>query len=155
MYKPADVGSELLGFWSRQQHAVIQCVQKSTFRNPVLLFHEYAVHHRDLSGWPSKAESSNPQPNAECLAERDLGRLIIHLSSGFNRSSRNRHSLLASTMFHADVVIRPACGLRVSLRTSPAVVATAAGLSVTVLRGGSLHAAMVVQNLRVQISPLG
>src|ERR1700730_4318008 len=48
--EPANVDGKLLRFWSWQQHAVIERVQKTRLANPSLLFDQLRLHHRDLSG---------------------------------------------------------------------------------------------------------
>src|SRR5262245_56822698 len=66
--QPANVGGELLRFRTGKQHAVIECMQKALLRDPALFFDEDAVHHRDLPGRSTKAQSRNPQPRPEGLA---------------------------------------------------------------------------------------
>jgi len=74
VHQPADIGRELLGLGSRQQHAIAQGVQKPRLADPFLLVDDDTVHHRDLPGRAAKAERGDPQPDAQRLAERDAVR---------------------------------------------------------------------------------
>src|SRR5262245_61321104 len=76
MQEPADISRKLLGFRTRQEHAVIQCVQESTFGYPVLLFDKNAMHHCNLSGRPAETENGDTQPNDERFAEGDAVRMV-------------------------------------------------------------------------------
>ena len=69
--QPADIGGELLRLRARQQHAVVQRMQKTAFRNPVLLLDQDAVHHRDLPRGAAEAQQRHPQPDPESLAKAD------------------------------------------------------------------------------------
>src|SRR3984893_5918494 len=71
VHHPADISRELLRLRSRQQHAVIEGVQESCFRNPVFLLDEDSMHHRDLSGGAAEAEACDPQPHLHTSSERD------------------------------------------------------------------------------------
>src|SRR5262245_25523861 len=68
VHQPADVGGKLLRLGSRQQHAVVERVQKTLLGDPALFFDEDAMHHRDLPGRSTKAEPGNPQPCPKSLA---------------------------------------------------------------------------------------
>src|SRR5215475_15794839 len=48
VHQPADIRCELLRLWSRQQHAVIEGMQESRFRDPAFFLDQDAMHHRDL-----------------------------------------------------------------------------------------------------------
>jgi hypothetical protein len=51
--QPTQVGGQLLCFGARQQHAVVQCVEKTSLADPLTSHHDLVVHHRDLaSGTP-------------------------------------------------------------------------------------------------------
>ncbi len=54
--QPADIGRELLRLRARQQHAVVQRMQKTAFGNPVPFLDQDAVHHRDLPCRTAKAQ---------------------------------------------------------------------------------------------------
>jgi hypothetical protein len=56
MQQPADIGGKLLRFGARQQHAVVKCVQKPAFGNPVLFLDQNAMHHGDLPGRPAETQ---------------------------------------------------------------------------------------------------
>jgi len=56
--KPADIGGQLLCLRARQKHAVVERVKESRFADPFLLFNQLGVHHRDLSGRPTKADET-------------------------------------------------------------------------------------------------
>ena len=55
MHKPTDVNCELLCLGTRQQHAIVQRVQKSVLGNPMFLFDQNSMHHRNLSCQATKA----------------------------------------------------------------------------------------------------
>ena len=84
--QPADIGRELLRFRPRQQHAVVQRMQKPALRDPVLFLDQDAVHHRDLPGRAAETQHGDPQPDPEGFTEADavtevaggtgLGRLV-------------------------------------------------------------------------------
>ena len=67
MHEPADVDGQLSGFRPRQQHAVVERMQKTLFRNPALALHQIGVHQRDLSGWSTEADEAEFQPVPERL----------------------------------------------------------------------------------------
>ena len=71
MHQPADIGRELLRLRSRQQHAIIERVQKSTFRNPMFLVDQDAVHHRNLGRRTAEAQERDLEPDPKRLVERD------------------------------------------------------------------------------------
>src|SRR5947209_5892401 len=71
MEKPADIDCKLLRFRPRQQHAVVQCVQKSLLTDPALLVYEDAVHDGDLSGRATERQGGDARPDADRVAERD------------------------------------------------------------------------------------
>jgi hypothetical protein len=48
MRQISDVGGELLRLGARQQHAMVERVPESAFRNPAFLVDEGAVDNRDL-----------------------------------------------------------------------------------------------------------
>jgi hypothetical protein len=71
VHQPADIGRELLRLGARQQHAVVERMQKPALGNPALLLDQDAVHDRDLSGRAAKTQQRHPQPDPERLAEAD------------------------------------------------------------------------------------
>jgi hypothetical protein len=69
--EPADVSGELLRLRSRQQHAVVECVQKSVLAHPAFFLYENTVHHRDLPGGSAERLQGDPHPHPESLAVGD------------------------------------------------------------------------------------
>ena len=67
VHQPADVGGQLLRLGSGQQHAVVQGVQKTGFRDPALLLHQLAVHDGNLPGRTTKADKAQLEPEAKRL----------------------------------------------------------------------------------------
>jgi hypothetical protein len=70
MHQPADVGRKLLRLGAREEHAIVERVQESFFGNPGFLFHQDAMHHRDLAGRTAEAEQRHAQPDARRLLQR-------------------------------------------------------------------------------------
>jgi hypothetical protein len=56
-------------FRSREQHAVVERVQKPRFADPPLFLDEDAMHDSDLSGRTAKAEHCDARPGPERLFE--------------------------------------------------------------------------------------
>ncbi len=71
MQQPADIGGQLLRLGAREQHAVVERMQESAFRNPVLFLDQDAMHHRDLAGGAAEAEQCDAQPHPKCFGERN------------------------------------------------------------------------------------
>ncbi len=69
VHQPADIDGKLLGFGSRQQHAVVQRVQEPGLADPAQLFHQHPVHHGDLSGGTAEAQQADPQPDPQRLGQ--------------------------------------------------------------------------------------
>jgi hypothetical protein len=67
--QPTDICRELLRFGSRQQHAVVQRVQKTPFGDPAFTFDEFLVHHGDLTRRSAEADEAEFEPETQCLAE--------------------------------------------------------------------------------------
>ncbi len=63
MHEPTDVGRQLLCLGSRQQHAVVQRVQKPRFTDPLLLVDQNAMHDRNLTRGAAEAEQRDACPN--------------------------------------------------------------------------------------------
>lgn len=63
VHQPADVNGELLGFRSRQQHAVVQRVQETGLTDPAQLLHQHPVHHGDLPRRPAEAQQADLHPD--------------------------------------------------------------------------------------------
>ena len=74
MHQPADIGGELLRLGARQQHAVVERVQKPLLGDPALLLDQDAVHHRDLPGGAAEAQRRDAHPGPERLAQADAMR---------------------------------------------------------------------------------
>jgi hypothetical protein len=64
--RPANVDGELLRLPSRQEHAEVQCVQKSLFTDPPSLFDQLGVHDGDLASRSAETDKSslNQKPSA-------------------------------------------------------------------------------------------
>src|SRR5215831_17050933 len=67
-------------------------MQEAALRNPMLLVDQDAMHHRNLPGRAAEAQSGDPQPDPESLAETDamrgiavgsLDRSCVHLRLHF------------------------------------------------------------------------
>ena len=67
--RPADVCGELLRLRPGQQHAEIECMQKSRLIDPLFLVDQHAVHHGDLPGRPAEIDAAELEPQPECFAE--------------------------------------------------------------------------------------
>ena len=61
--EPAEVSGELLRFRARQQHAVVESMQKPLLADPTLLVDQHPVHQRDLPGRAPEAEQANFRPD--------------------------------------------------------------------------------------------
>ena len=55
VHQPADIGRELLGLGTGQQHAIVERMQEAALGHPLFFFDENAVHHRDLTGRAAEA----------------------------------------------------------------------------------------------------
>src|SRR3954452_23323764 len=66
--KPADIGSKLLRLGTRQEHAVIQRVQKSRLTDPFLLLHQLSLHNCDLAGRSAETDETEFDPKASSLS---------------------------------------------------------------------------------------
>ena len=82
---PADIGRQLLGFGAGQQHAIVQRVQITVFRQPALFIDNNPMHQRNLTGRPPKGQKADTGERDDELAEPDL----------FPAKTRFRHILLA------------------------------------------------------------
>ena len=80
VHQPTDIGGELLGLGSRQEHAVVQGVQEPCLGDPALLLDKDAMHDRDLSGRAAEAEHGDARPDPERLAPSDP---VSELRTGF------------------------------------------------------------------------
>ena len=69
VHQPADVGGELLRLGARQQHAVVERVQKAPLGEPAPTLDEFLVHDRDLPGGSAKTDETELEPEAEGLAK--------------------------------------------------------------------------------------
>ncbi len=93
MHEPADISGELLRLGTRQQHAIIEGMQKARLGNPAFLIDQDAVHHRDLSGRATEAEQCDAQPDAERLVQ---GHSVSWLGSLALNDRKLSHSLISS-----------------------------------------------------------
>ncbi len=71
VHKPADIGCQLLRFGARQDHAVVQRMQKTPLADPALPVNHFFMHDGYLSGRPAKADKAEFQPEQKCLLEGD------------------------------------------------------------------------------------
>ena len=71
VHQPADVGGELLRLRARQEHAVVEGMQKPALGDPALLLDQDAVHDRDLTGRAAETERGDPQPDPKGLRKRN------------------------------------------------------------------------------------
>ena len=67
VHQPANVGGQLLGFWSGQYHAVIECMKKTFFRKPTPAHHQLFVHDGNLASRPTKADEAQLEPKNKGL----------------------------------------------------------------------------------------
>ena len=91
MHEPANVSGKLLRLGAGQQHAVVQCMEKSLLGNPSLLLDEDAMHDGDLSRRSTKAQERNSNPGA-----RRLFQCRIRHALGWVVPRYCRHSLIHS-----------------------------------------------------------
>ena len=85
MHQPADVGGKLLRLGARQQHAVVEGVQKPLFGDPALLLDQDAMHHGDLAGGTAEAERRDAHPGPERLAQAHAMRWHVRDVAGHSR----------------------------------------------------------------------
>ncbi|CAN5891219.1 hypothetical protein BH24BAC1_BH24BAC1_15030 [soil metagenome] len=71
--EPAQVSGQLLGLRARQQHAVVEGVQKLGVRHPLLLVHDKLLHDADLPGRPAKGDEPQFEPEEKRIPERGFG----------------------------------------------------------------------------------
>src|SRR5262245_37649421 len=69
MQEPADVDRELLGLRPRQQHAVVQGMQKSLFAKPAAPIDQFAVHNRDLTSRAAERDEAELDPKPKGLGK--------------------------------------------------------------------------------------
>src|SRR5687768_5439710 len=100
MHQPADVSRKLLRFRPRQQHAVVQRVQKTSLRNPTPVLDQLLMHDRNLAGGTAKADEAELQPEKKGLSESD--RFGTRLNDG--RCERRCHS---ATSAFSNVINKP------------------------------------------------
>ena len=83
MHQPAQVGGQLHGLRPRQQHAVVEGVQVTPFREPAAPVHQLAMQQGDLPGRPPEAHPAQLEPEAGSLNEAH--------GAGRGRGNRWRH----------------------------------------------------------------
>ena len=78
---PADVGGDLLGLRTGQEHAEVQRPQVLLLGYPALPLDQLPVHDGDLPGWAAEVDEPELHPEPERLPEADwLGpRLLLEL----------------------------------------------------------------------------
>ena len=64
MHQPAQIGGQLGGLRPRQQHAVVEGMQKATLGEPLAPLHQLAVQQSDLPRRPTEAHQPQLQPEA-------------------------------------------------------------------------------------------
>ena len=69
MQELPDVNRELRCLGAGQQHAKIKRVEKARLPDPVLLFHQFGLHDRDLTRRAAEADESELEPEAEGFAK--------------------------------------------------------------------------------------
>ena len=62
---PADIGGELHGLGTRQQHAEVERVEVAPLVDPFALLHQLAVHERDLSCRSAEGQQADACPHLE------------------------------------------------------------------------------------------
>ena len=67
VHQPTNVGGQLLSFRARQDHAVIERMQKAFFRQPTPAHHQLFVHDGNLARRATKADETQLQPKDKCL----------------------------------------------------------------------------------------
>src|SRR5262245_5484093 len=73
MHEPTQISRELLCLRAWQQHAEIQCVQKTRLVDPFPFINHDAMHQRDLPGWPAEVDAADLQPHQKGLGEARPG----------------------------------------------------------------------------------
>jgi hypothetical protein len=69
MHQPANVSRQLLRLRPRQQHAIVQGMQKTPLGNPAPPLDQLLVHDRNLPGRPAETDKAQLQPEPERLAQ--------------------------------------------------------------------------------------
>src|SRR5210317_70533 len=91
MQSPTDVGGQLLGFWTGQQHAEVKRPQELVFSDPMPSFHHFLVHDGYLAGWSAEADEAQLDPKLQSVSERNsMGCHVVFLCDSF-RAISNRH----------------------------------------------------------------
>ncbi len=72
--QPADIGGQLLRLRPRQQHAVIERMEKASLGNPAAALHQLLVHDGNLAGRAAKADEAQLEPEPEGLQQADIYR---------------------------------------------------------------------------------
>lgn len=70
VHEPPKIRGQLLCLGAREQHAKVESVKETTFRDPTAAFDHFLVHDRDLSGRTSKADAPELGPKSKRLGER-------------------------------------------------------------------------------------
>src|SRR5215212_3294179 len=66
---PANISRDLLGLRSGKEHAEVQGPQVLFLRNPALVFDQFTVHDRDLSGGTPEVDKPKLYPEPKRLPE--------------------------------------------------------------------------------------
>ncbi|RCW82367.1 hypothetical protein C7476_108182 [Phyllobacterium bourgognense] len=71
LQQPANINGQLLGLRSRQQRAVVECMQEARFTDPAFLFDDNPVHHGNLASRTAETQGGNPRPNPHGFTKRN------------------------------------------------------------------------------------
>ena len=76
--QPANIDCQLLRLGARQEHAIVQRMQKALLTNPALFLDKYAMHHRNLSRRTAKRECRYPRPDLDRITKRNAVALRLN-----------------------------------------------------------------------------
>jgi len=69
MEKPADIGGQLLGLRSEEEHAIVEGMEKFIIADPFFPIYQFLVHDSDLTGRAAKTDPAEFQPEEKGLLE--------------------------------------------------------------------------------------
>ncbi|MNE73738.1 hypothetical protein D3C80_1697650 [compost metagenome] len=72
VHQPADVGGQLLGLWARQQHAVVEGMQKAPLADPAAPLDQLLMHDRNLPRRAAETDEAQLQPEQQGLGQADV-----------------------------------------------------------------------------------
>ena len=89
VHQPGDVDGELGRFRTRQQHAIVECMEEALLGNPAPFFDQFLMHHGDLAGWAAEADEAEFQPVGKRLGQsRMFGALQVAHEYPFSAERR-------------------------------------------------------------------